>query len=230
MTRIAITREVSRSLGRCELTHQERLPIDLDRARQQHAAYEACLERLGCRLIRLPELPDMPDAVFVEDTALVLDQVAVITRPGAESRRGETTSIVEALAPYREIVQIERPGTVDGGDILVVGRDIYVALSSRSNKAAIDQIGQALLSHGYRVHAIEVNGCLHLKSAVTAVSENTLLINPEWIDANMLDRFDVIEIHPDEGYAANGLLIGDTLVYPVSFPRTAERLAERSGN
>ena len=227
MTPIAVTRAVSSSLSRCELTHQDRMPIDLDRACQQHAAYETCLERLGCTLIRLPEMPDMPDAVFVEDTAIVLDEVALITRPGAKSRREETTSIAEALKPYREIVQIEAPGTVDGGDVLIVGRDIYVGLSSRSNAAAIDQMRRALSAYGYQVHGVGVSGCLHLKSAVTSVSETALLVNPDWIDTNVFDRFDVIEIHPDEAYAANGLRIGEAVIYPITFPRTAERLAER---
>lgn len=227
MTQIAITRAVSRSLGRCELTHQDRIPIDLDRARQQHAAYEMCLERLGCTLIRLPEMPNMPDAVFVEDTALVLDEVALITRPGAESRRAETASIAEALKPHREMVRIEAPGTVDGGDVLVVGRDIYVGLSSRSNGAAIDQMGQMLTPYGYRVHGIEVTGCLHLKSAVTEVAENVLLVNPEWINTSVFSRFEIIEIDPTEAYAANGLRIGESVIYPVTFPRTAKRLMKR---
>lgn len=227
MMRYAITRAVSVSLDACELTHQGRVPIDLDLARQQHAAYEACLERLDCTLIRLPEMPDSPDAVFVEDTALILDEVALITRPGAESRRGETPSIAESLAPYRKVVRIEAPATVDGGDVLVVGHDIYVGLTSRSNGMAVDQMQRALSAYGYRVQGVEVRGCLHLKSAVTVVAENTLLINPAWVEASRFDPFEMIEIHPDEAYAANGLRLDDTVIYPVTFPRTCERLTDR---
>jgi len=227
VTRYAITRAVSESLGQCELTHQDRVPIDLALARQQHAEYEACLERLGCKLIRLSEAPSMPDAVFVEDTAVVLDEIALITRPGAASRRLEIESVAAALSPYRDILRIESPGTVDGGDILVVGRDIYVGLSSRTNKHAVVQMQHLLAPYEYRVRGIEVSGCLHLKSAVTAVGANTLLVNANWINSSMFDRHEIIEIHPDEAYAANGLLIGETIVYPVVFPRTAERLDRR---
>ncbi len=227
MTQHAITRAVSASLGECELTHQNRLPIDLDLARQQHAEYEACLERLGCVLIQLPEKPELPDAVFVEDAAVVLDEVALITRPGAVSRRTETESIAAALQPYRDILRIESPGTVDGGDVLLVGKDIYVGLSSRSNEQAVSQMQQLLAPYNYRVHGIEVHGCLHLKSAVTAVSENTLLVNPDWIDSSTFARYEIIKVHPDEAYGANGLRIGETVIYPVTFPRTAERLVQR---
>lgn len=227
MDRWAITRDISESLGQCELTHQPRVLIDLDVARRQHAEYEACLERLGCDLIRLSAAPSMPDAVFVEDTAVVLDEIALITRPGAASRRLEIESVAAALNPYRDILRIESPGTVDGGDVLVAGRDIYVGLSSRTNKHAVDQMQHLLAPYEYRVRGIEVSGCLHLKSAVTAVGANTLLVNANWINSSMFDRYEIIEIHPDEAYAANGLLIGETIVYPGAFPRTAERLDRR---
>jgi dimethylargininase len=224
MQKVAITRAVSASLGACELTHQNRVSIDLAVARRQHAEYEACLERLGCELIRLPELPDLPDSVFVEDTAVMLDEIAVITRPGAASRRPEIESVAAALRPYRPLLQINPPGALDGGDVLVIGKDIYVGLSSRSNEQAVDQLRTGLASFGYRVHCVTVHGCLHLKSAVTAVAANTVLVNPHWIDASSFARYEIIEIHPDEAYAANGLLIKGAVIYPVSFPRTAERL------
>jgi len=227
MTQIAITRAVSASLGQCELTHQDRMPIDLDVARKQHAEYERCLEHLGCELLRLPEQPNLPDAVFVEDTAIVLDEVAVITRSGAVSRRPEIESVAVALKPLRTLLYISAPGTVDGGDVLVMGKDIYVGLSSRSNQHAINQMQQLLNPYGYRVHSVEVHGCLHLKSAVTAVSGDIVLVNPNWIDHDAFARHRIIDVHPDEAYAANGLLIGETVVYPATFPRTAERLREQ---
>ncbi|HOG47503.1 MAG TPA: hypothetical protein PLJ35_21540 [Anaerolineae bacterium] len=131
--RIAITREVSPSIGRCELTHLARTPIDVALAQRQHRANEACLAALGCRVQTLPAAPDLPDSVFVEDVAVVLDELAVITRPGAESRRAEVAPVARALAPYRRLCTIEAPGTVGGGDVLRVGRQLYVGLSSRSN-------------------------------------------------------------------------------------------------
>ncbi len=227
MTQVAITRAVSASLGQCELTYQERMPIDLDLARKQHADYEGCLKRLGCELLRLPEQPDLPDSVFVEDAAIVLDEIAVIARPGAASRRPEIESVAAALKPFRTLLQINAPGTLDGGDVLVMGKDIYVGLSSRSNDQAVTQMTAELASFGYRVHSVEIHGCLHLKSAVTAVASNTVLVNPSWIDANVFDQFAIIEVHPDEAFAANGLLTGETVIYPVAFPRTAERLTKQ---
>jgi len=227
MTQVAITRAVSASLGQCELTHQARQSIDLDLARKQHTKYEACLERLGCKVIYLPELPNHPDAVFVEDTAIILDEIAVITRPGAISRREEIESVAATLLPFRGLLQIEAPGTLDGGDVLVIGKDIYVGLSSRSNKQAVGQMRARIAPFGYRVHSVEVHGCLHLKSAVTTVSANTVLVNPSWIDAHLFEHYEVIDIHPSEAFAANGLLIGETVIYPITFPRTAEQLDKR---
>lgn len=227
MTQYAMTRAISTSLGQCELTHQDRSLIDVDLARRQHASYEACLQRLGCTLIRLPEEPELPDAVFVEDTAVVLDEIALITFPGAVLRRAEIESVAVALQPYRDILWIEPPGALDGGDVLVVGQNIYVGVSSRTNVCAVDQIRVLIEPYGYRVRGIEVSECLHLKSAVTAVSADTLLVNPRWIDASAFDRTEIIEVHPDEVCGANCLLIGEAVVYPVAFPRTAEILDKR---
>ena len=224
MKRLAITRAVSSSLGQCELTHQHRVPIDIDTARSQHAAYEESLSRLGCELVRLPEEPDLPDAVFVEDAAVVLDELAILTRPGAASRRSELGSIRDALAPFRPLRAIEAPATLDGGDVLVVGCEIYVGLSSRTNQAAVAQLRLWLEPLDYRVHELRVRGCLHLKSAITLVAQDTLLINPDWIDAPIGRGHRILEIDPHEPYAANGLLIGESVIYPVTFPLTAERL------
>jgi len=166
----------------------------------------------------------MPDAVFVEDTAVVLDEIALITRPGVASRRPEIETVAATLLPFRDILRIESPEALDGGDVLVVGKDIYIGLSSRTNSQAVDQMHQWLAPYGYRIHSIEVNGCLHLKSAVTAVSENTLLVNPNWIDSNAFDQHEIVKVHPSEAYGANGLWIGEAVLYPLAFPRTAERL------
>ena len=223
----AITRDVSESLAQCELTHQARVSIDLDVARRQHAEYETCLEGLGCELIRLPEESDMPDAVFVEDTAVVLDEIALITRPGSALRRLEIESVEAVLRPFRDILRIESPASLDGGDVLVVGRNIYVGLSSRTNEHAVDQMCRWLAPYGYRTYSVEVKGCLHLKSAATAVSESTLLVNPDWIDSGAFDPYEAVQVHPVETHGANGLWIGKTVIYPRCFPRTAERLDKR---
>src|SRR5436190_24028657 len=141
MQTLAISRAVSRAITRCELTHLERDPIDLERARAQHDAYEEALVALGCRVERLAEEPELADSVFVEDTAIVVDEIAVLTRPGAESRRGEVDSIGRALAPYRKPARLEAPATLDGGDVLRLGKRLFVGLSSRSNRAGVQALG-----------------------------------------------------------------------------------------
>lgn len=226
--RVAITRDVSPGFDRCELTHLERTPIDLDLACLQHQAYEDCLAVLGCQVHRLTSEPDLPDSVFVEDIALVLDEVAVITRPGAASRRPEVPAVAGALAGYRGLLFIEPPGTLDGGDILRLGNQLFVGRSERSNEDGITQLRQLVEPLGYWVTGVPVRGCLHLKSAVTQVASSTLLINPKWVDPQRFPGWQVIEIDPDEPFAANALLIGDSLVYPAAYPLTRARL-ERAG-
>src|SRR5213596_1716178 len=166
---IAVTRAVSPTLAECELTHLPRDPIDVAKAVTEHERYEAALRSLGARVVRAPEEPTLPDAVFVEDTALVLDEVAIITRPGAPSRRPEIESVVSVLSAYRSVQRIQPPGTLDGGDVLQVGRTIYVGLSSRTNRDGIAQLGTLVSDWGYEVIPVPVKGCLHLKSAVTQV-------------------------------------------------------------
>jgi dimethylargininase len=223
--RIAVTRPVSSSFGRCELTHLPRVPIDVPLAQAQHRAYEQALVAAGCRLQALAPEPDLPDAVFVEDAAVVLPQVAVITRPGAASRRAEVESVARALAAWRPLAHVEEPGTIDGGDVLAVGRNIWVGLSSRTNASGLEQLRAAAEHLGYTVAALAVHGCLHLKSAVTAVNAETILLNPRWIDAAAFAAYRVIEVDRGEDYAANVLSVGRHLIYPTAFPRTAERLA-----
>lgn len=224
MSRVAVTREVSPSIVRCELVHQERRPIDVATARRQHRQYEGALRASGCRVQSLPADPDLADSVFVEDTAIVLEEVAVITRPGAPSRRPETAPIARVLAPYRPLVYIEPPGTLDGGDVLRIGRTLYVGLSERSNQAAIDQLSRVLAPHRYDVRGVSVHGCLHLKSAVTAVADDTVLLDPRWVDPGAFPGARSLKIDPRERGAANALRIGDRVIYPTSFPETRRRL------
>ena len=224
---VAITREISPSMASCELTHLPRVSIDLERARAQHHDYEQALADAGCRVERLPAGPDMPDSVFVEDIAIVLDELAIIARPGAESRRVEVPALAAALEPHRLLRFIAAPGTLDGGDVLVCGRRMVVGASSRTNAEAIAELRQIVAPHGYTVCAVTVRGCLHLKSAVTAVGDDTLLVNPQWIAKESLGGFHFIEVDPAEPSAANALRIGEAVIFPGAFPRTAERLARR---
>ncbi|MHB1312185.1 MAG: dimethylarginine dimethylaminohydrolase family protein [Gemmatimonadaceae bacterium] len=221
---IAFTREVSPTIAQCELTHLARAPIDVGRARTQHLAYEQLLGALGCTVRRVTAAPDHPDAVFIEDAAVVFDELAVITRPGAESRRAETVAVEAALQGLRPIVRIAAPGTLDGGDVLVVGRSVFVGRTGRTNDAGIAQLRLLLAPLGYAVEGIGVTGCLHLKSAVTAVDFDTVLLNPEWVNPADFAQFRAEAVDPREPMGANVLRIGDQLVYGAEYPHTQARL------
>ena len=219
----AITREVSPTIGQCKLTHIDRVAIDVDLARSQHAEYRQLLTELGCAVIHLPAEPDFPDSVFVEDTAVVLDELAVLTRPGAESRHGEIDSIARELAPHRSLAELTAPAMLDGGDVLCVDKTIWIGLSSRTTQEGIEQFERLVAPHGYAVRSIKVHQALHLKSVVTAVSDDTLLVNPDWIDADF-DGYRTIPVDPSEAFAANALRVGERVAVSTSYPRTAERL------
>ena len=223
---IAVTREVSPALADCELSYVPREAIDVARASAQHRDYQRALETLGCRLLTLPAEPGLPDSVFVEDVAIVLDEVAVLTRPGALSRRAEVASVAEVLRGYRPVSAIAAPGTLDGGDVLRIGRTLYVGESARSNAEGIAQLRGLLADHGYAVQGVPTRGCLHLKSAVTQLGDDMLLLQPEWVDRDRFADFQVIEVDPAEPHAANVLRIGDALLMPAGFPRTRQRLLD----
>ncbi len=225
--RIAITREVSPAINSCELTHVERQPIDFERARIQHREYERCLIGLGCRIHQMPADVHLPDSVFVEDTAVVLDEVAVLARPGVESRRRETDAMEQRLQGYRPLCRLHQPATLDGGDVLRVGRTLFVGQSSRTNAAGIAQLQQLVAPWGYSVVPVAVTGCLHLKSAVGEVAPGTVLVNPHWVAADVFGAYERIEVDDHEPPAANALRIGEAVVYPASCPRTRERLEAR---
>lgn len=224
---IAVMRPLSPSIGRCELTHLSRETIDVELAERQHRLYGECLADLGCSVVRLHPEPDLPDAVFVEDAAVVLDECAIITRPGAKSRRPETESVATALEPYRYLHHIHAPGTLDGGDVLVVGRNIYAGFSSRSNMEGIGQLRVLTARYGYTVTPLTVRGCLHLKSAVTRVGPRLLLVNPDWVDPGAFGWMELIDVDPAEPMGANALTIGPVVVFPASLPRTRARLEKR---
>lgn len=222
----AVVREVSPRFAECEITHIERTPIDLDLARAQHRSYVEALRQLGCDVVELPAEVDLPDSVFVEDTAFILPELAVITRPGADSRKPETGSIARALAPLIQLVHVREPATLDGGDVLVLGRRAYVGLSTRSSQAAIDQLDELLGGYGYTVSGVPLHDCLHLKSAVTRVDDRALLINPAWVEKSCFPGFEYIEVDPGEPLAANCLPILDYIIFPTAFPKTRARLEE----
>jgi len=220
----AITRKVSSSLANCELSFIERKPIDLERARAQHHAYEALLEKMGAKVISLPEERDLPDSMFVEDPAIVLDELAIICPLGTDIRRKEAASLAAALEPYRKLAHVKFPGMLEGGDVLRIGKKFFVGLTQRSNAEGIRQLAVITEHYGYNLTAVPVMGCLHLKSAVTYLGRNTLLGNRAWFHWKRFEGFDWVDVDPEEPHAGNALAIGESIVFPASFPKTLVRI------
>lgn len=225
----AFTRAVSPRLPECQLTHLQRVPIDAAKAAEQHAAYERALSDAGFEIVRLPELADDPDAVFVEDTALLLDGHAVITRPGAASRIGETESTASGLAGEFELHRIET-GFLDGGDVLCIGRTLYVGLSTRTDAAGINSLAQLAAPIGYRVIQAELRDCLHLKTGATfagpdASGTPVLLYHQDSVDPAQFEGVEPLAV--DKAPAANCVRAGDRLIMPAGNPHTAARLRDR---
>jgi dimethylargininase len=226
----AITRAISPSINDCELTFCERQEIDVAKAVKQHQAYEELLKQLGVRVISLPAEPDLPDAVFVEDAAVIVDEIAVMTLMGAASRRRESESLARILSTYRPLKFMEAPATLDGGDVMRIGRTLFVGASNRTNADGISGLRDILAPYGYEVKAVEVRGCLHLKTGCSYVGQNSILVNRSWVDAAQLEGFDLIDVPATEPTAANALLIEDVVIFPESFPQTIAALEERGFN
>lgn len=221
----ALVRRPGDDLSGCELTHLERAAVDPARAAEQHAGYVAALRDLGVAVTELPPLPGHPDALYVEDCAVVLDEVAVLARPGAPARRGEVESVAAVLAEHRELVRIEEPATLDGGDVLVLGDVLLVGWSGRTNHAGLKRLAHLVLEHGYTVKAAEVDGCLHLKSAVTSLGDGRVLANPRWVNLGRTRGVEVVEVDEREPYGANVLPVAGVLLCSSAYPRTNARLA-----
>lgn len=216
----SITRKVSSSFANCELSFIERKPINMEKARAQHHAYESLLEKLGAKVISLPEESDLPDSMFVEDPSIVLDEIAIICPLGTETRRKEAASLATALEPFRKLAYVKSPGMLEGGDVLRIGKRLFAGLTQRSNAEGIRQLAVITEHYGYDLTAVPVTGCLHLKSAVTYLGRNTLLANRGWFHWKRFEGFDWVDVDPTEPHAGNALVIGESIVFPASFPKT----------
>ena len=197
---------------------------DFETLASQHAKYIATLKSVGLSVILLDALPDHPDAYFVEDTAVVKADVAIITNPGADARKGEEDTIAPVLAQYRKTDRIRPPGTVDGGDVLQVDRHFFVGISERTNHEGAGQLGHILANYGYTYTTVPVGEGLHFKSSVNYVGKNTLLITEDFIGNEQIQGYDTIVVSRDESYAANTLFINDHLLVPRGYPDTLEKL------
>jgi dimethylargininase len=223
----ALVRPVSRSLAWCELSFRDREPIDLDKAAAQHRAYAAALEAAGLAVEWLPELPDQPDAVFVEDPIVVLDEIAIVGRPGAASREGEVESVAQAVGRYRPLVHLPPEARLEGGDVMRVGKMLYVGRSARTNAAAHEALAKLVAPFGYVVVSVPLTDCLHLKTGVTYAGNDCFLANPAWVETSVLTGAEIVPLPTEEPWAANTLTIGDRVLLPAGFPLTLDLLAAR---
>ena len=224
---LVLTRAVPPTIGHCELTHCDRVAIDVTVAARQHAAYENALRAAGATRSTHAPAPDLPDSVFIEDAAVVCDEVAVLMRPGAPSRRAEVDAVGRALAAYRPLRAIEAPGTMDGGDVLQIGRQVFVGVSRRTNTLAVEQLTAILEPFGYRIETVAVERCLHLKSAATALSDRLLVLNADLIDGRRFGGIDWIEADAGEPQGANVVRAGAAILCPESAPGTRARIEAR---
>jgi dimethylargininase len=225
--RIALTRAVSPNLVECALSFLEREPIDVSLAERQHRAYEAILRDLGLDVVSLPAQTDSPDAVFVEDTTVVVDELAVMTRPALETRRREVASMADVLAGYRELRHLDGTATLEGGDVLRIDRRFYVGVGYRTNREGAAQLAAYLEPRGYEVIPVQFSGCLHLKTACTYLGRNTIIGNPTWVNMAQFPDTLVVDVAPNEPEAGNALAVGDTVILPKSFPDTRLRVEAR---
>jgi len=194
----------------------------------QHAAYAATLRALGLAIDVLEPLPGFPDAYFVEDVAVVVPELAVIARPGASTRQEETGPIVPVLAAHREVARLEAPATLDGGDVLVVDREVFVGLSARTNAEGAAQLGRLLEPHRYRTRTVPVGAGFHLKSSVSWLGGETLLVSERFANAPELRGYRCIPVDAGDEAACNTLLVNGTLLVPAGFA-AARRKVEQAG-
>ena len=221
---IAITHVPSPKMQDYERTYVDDQPIDLALAERQHEGYREALRACGCDVTLLETNREMPDCVFVEDTALVLDELAVMMSPGAVSRRREPAGIQPEIAKYRPIARIKLPATIDGGDIVVSGREIYVGRSPRTNDEGIQALRTTLAPYGYSVTGVPVTGCLHLKTACSALADGRFLVNAGWIDASAFDPTVLVQVPDNEPWAGDVVVIEDQIIASDAFPETIELL------
>lgn len=223
----ALTRQVSGAMNECQLTYAERQSINIEKAQLQHRNYEKYLESIGIKVISLDTDPSLPDCTFVEDTAIVTDEIAVITHMGAASRRAEAEKIVSVLEKFRPLKFINNSGTIEGGDVIKVGRVLYVGVSSRTNLDGIDQLSRLLSPYDYEIVPVKVHGCLHLSTGATFLGNQTFLVNPKWIDTSEFKKFDIIPVEENEPWAGNTLNLKGKILLPESSLKTAEKISKK---
>jgi len=223
----AVIRGVSPRIGECQLTYMERQAIDYEKACQQHSEYQRFLEAQGLNVISLPPELDFPDGVFVEDTAVVVEEVAVVCIPARQSRRGEVHSLAGVLENFRALKFLEGAATLEGGDVIIHDKTCFVGSSGRTNQQGVQQLREILRPYDYDVRSVPITGCLHLSTGASSLGERTILANPDWIDVSAFSGYEIVPVPPHEPWAANLLHFGNSIVMPAAFPDTGKLLQER---
>ena len=223
----ALTRGVSRSIGDCKLTFMEREQLDVAAAARQHEAYTQCLKKMGVQVITMDQLSDAPDAVFIQDTAVVVDEVAVIATMGVSCRAKEVESVAQVLSSHRTLKRLSPPATLEGGDVVRIGRTLYVGVSGRTNDEGIRQLSEILAPYDYQVRPVGVKGCLHLSTGCSYLGRDLMLLNPVWVDADCFREFEILEVPETESWAANTINVGDSVLMASAFEQTCGLVAAR---
>lgn len=223
----AIVRDVPESFNRCVSNSNTYDDIDTELAKLQHQQYCKTLSLLGINLIRLDTDDSLPDCCFTEDTAVIIDDLAIITSPGIESRVAETIALEKTLALYKGIFRISQPGTIEGGDVLRIERTLYIGISSRTNSEGIRQMAAILEPRGYCIVPVEIRNTLHLKSVCTYLGNGLIIVAEGYFDLNIFSGFEKIIVPEEEAYCANCLSVNRRVIIPKGFPKTKELLEEK---
>jgi len=224
----AITRAPGPCLQDCELTYLQRQSIDVEKAIGQHSDYEQCLKDLGVEVVSLRAEQDLPDAVFIEDTSVIVDEICVVARMGAARRRAEISSVIATLSHYRPVKRIKPPATLEGGDVIRIGRMLYVGISTRTSRDGVAQLEKLLRPYDYQVIPVQLKGCLHLTTSCSYIGQGVILANESWVDSSHFKDFELIDVCSlGEPWAANTVLINGVAVVSSSFPKTIELLEAR---
>ncbi len=219
MFKIAIVRKPGKSMLKGLTAAELGLP-DYEKALVQHAEYIKVLKECGLEVRVLEADENYPDSTFVEDTALLTKECAIITNPGALSRRGEIIEIKNVLkAYYSNIEEVQEPGTVDAGDIMMVGSHFYIGLSDRTNEKGAEQVVEYLEKYGMRGSTVNLEEVLHLKTGLSYLERNNLVACGEFISKEEFQGFNILEINKDESYAANCIWVNDTVIIPSGYPK-----------
>lgn len=228
-----IARRPSKSIVNGITMSPELGKVDYEKALKQHDKYLEILKSIGLDVYVIKPDENFPDSVFVEDAALLTDKCAVITNPGAASRNGEKTEMAAHVAqfydPNKNMHYIQYPGTLDAGDVMMVDNDYYVGITQRTNMEGIKQLTEIFKPYGYNVIPVPVAEGLHLKSSVSYLEHNNLLITSDLFDNPLFDKFNKIRVPDDEKYCANSIWLNETIIVPEGFPKTLELIKALPG-